>query len=69
MAERVLRMNDLTQKTRKSRSVIYDEIRRGIFPRGRQLGPRAVGWLESDIDRYLAALPFADSQGREPKVA
>ncbi|SCX52774.1 AlpA family transcriptional regulator [Variovorax sp. EL159] len=30
------------------------------FPRPRQLGPRAVGWVAVEIDTWLTARPVAD---------
>lgn len=30
------------------------------FPRPRQLGPRAVGWVAVEIDTWLVARPVAD---------
>ena len=36
-----------------SRSSIYAFIAKGEFPAPKQLGARAVGWLESDIDAWL----------------
>lgn len=52
---RVLRMTDVCAKTGLCASTIYVLISRGIFPRPFQLVPggRAVGWLESDLDKYL----------------
>jgi len=30
------------------------------FPRLRQLGPRAVGWVAGEVDKWLVARPVAD---------
>jgi prophage regulatory protein len=37
-----------------SRSSIYDRIGQGTFPSSISLGDRAVGWLESEIDTWIA---------------
>ena len=36
-----------------SRSLIYQLIADGTFPKQINLGPRAVGWLESDIQEWI----------------
>lgn len=40
-------------KTGLSRSTIYEKIKNGTFPKPIKLGPRAVGWLETEIDAWL----------------
>jgi prophage regulatory protein len=50
---RVLRMPILRDKVGLSRSTIYELISKCEFPASIPLGPRAVGWLESDIDAWL----------------
>ncbi len=54
MAESVLRLPQIKARTGLSRSTIYLRISRGEFPRPISLGLRAVGWLESDINAWLA---------------
>lgn len=48
-APTVLRRIQVQQRTGLSRSTLYQYIMEGAFPASVQLGPRAVGWLESDI--------------------
>lgn len=52
--QRVVRMPTVTGRTGLSRSHIYAEIRGGRFPTPVALGARAVGWLESEIDAWIA---------------
>lgn len=52
-SNRILRMAELKIRIGLSRSTIYELITSGHFPRSVSLGPRAVGWLESDIDAWL----------------
>ena len=40
-------------KTGLSRSTIYEKIKDGTFPKPVKLGPRAVGWFDSEIDAWL----------------
>ena len=32
----------------------YQHIKDGVFPKPVPLGPRAVGWLESDVSDWIA---------------
>lgn len=52
--ERILRLADVKTRTGLSRSTIYARIKDGHFPSHISLGPRCVGWLESDIDGWIA---------------
>lgn len=52
-AERIVRMPELKTRVGLSRSTIYEAIKNKAFPPSVPLGPRAVGWFESDIDRWL----------------
>ena len=36
-------------------STIYRYIKLGQFPAPHRLGPRTVGWLQSDLDQWLAS--------------
>jgi prophage regulatory protein len=63
---RVLRLPQVIEKTGCSKSKIYADMRRGLFPLQAALGPQSVGWHEQEIDRYLNALPRVerDENGR-----
>jgi prophage regulatory protein len=50
----ILRSKALIAKTGIPRSTRNLWINQGIFPKPIKLGARAVGWLESDIDAWLA---------------
>ena len=54
--ERVLRMRDLSKRLQLSQSRLYALIAEGKFLRPVKLVPggRAVGWLERDVDAWLA---------------
>ena len=56
MATAILRLPIVKARTGLSRSTIYQRVSAGTFPKPVNLGARAVGWLESEIDEYLAAL-------------
>ena len=50
----VLRRKQVEARTGLSRSGIYERIRAGTFPAPISLGARAVGWIESEINDWLA---------------
>jgi len=50
----ILRRKQVEQRTGLSRSTIYLSIHEGTFPRPIKLGARAVGWLENEIEAWLA---------------
>jgi prophage regulatory protein len=54
-ATTLLRMRQVRLRTGLSRSTIYLKIKTGEFPVQVSLGPRAVGWLEAEIDRWIAS--------------
>ena len=49
-----LRLPRVKQRTGISRSSLYAKIQRGEFPAPVNLGARAVGWVESEVDRWIA---------------
>jgi len=51
----ILRRKQVELRTGLSRSTIYQYIKDGAFPKPVPLGPRAVGWLESEINSWIVA--------------
>jgi prophage regulatory protein len=60
----ILRRKQVEARTGLSRSAIYGKLRRNpkrpseydpTFPRPVSLGARAVGWIESELEAWLAA--------------
>lgn len=51
----ILRRKQVEARTGLSRSTIYLRIQEGSFPRPINLGARAVGWLENEIEAWLTA--------------
>jgi prophage regulatory protein len=49
----VLRLKDVQRRVALSRSAIYSRRADSDFPAPIKLGPRAIGWLQSDVDRWL----------------
>lgn len=52
---RTLRLKAVQEKTGLTKQTIANWEREGVFPRRLRLGPNIVGWLESEIDEWIAA--------------
>jgi prophage regulatory protein len=50
----ILRLPAVKSRCGLSRSTIYERIRAGEFPAPINLGGRAVGWPEAEIDAWIA---------------
>ncbi len=50
----ILRLRQVKERTGRSRSSIYADVKAGLFPEPINIGPRAVGWIEGEIDDWLA---------------
>jgi prophage regulatory protein len=50
----ILRLPAVKTRTGLSRSTIYLRVSQGTFPRPVSLGGRAVGWVEEEIQSWLA---------------
>lgn len=51
----IIRLPQAKARTGLSRSIIYKRISEGTFPRQVSLGDRAVGWIEQEIDDWIAS--------------
>ncbi|MEX0943206.1 MAG: AlpA family transcriptional regulator [Pseudomonadales bacterium] len=54
MSHTILRLPEVKARTGLSRSSIYLRMANNEFPRPVSLGGRAVGWVEVDIENWLA---------------
>lgn len=52
---RILRIRKVRDRTGLAPSSIYEKIAKGEFPKSIALGARAVGWIEAEIDEWIAA--------------
>lgn len=52
---RILRLPEVMSRVGLHRASIYKHMAEGFFPHPVPLGARAVGWIESEIDAWLAA--------------
>ena len=54
MGDRILRLPEVVNRCGISKRTIYRLEAAGRFPARRQLGPRAVGWVESEVRAWIA---------------
>ena len=62
---RVLRLPDVVERVRLSKSTIWRLINDGAFPEPIRLGPRATGWLEEEIDAWIKSRSRAVNREQE----
>lgn len=62
----ILRRKQVQARTGLSRSTIYAFIKAGAFPKPVPLGPRAVGWIESEVSDWIAERLKAARYNTEP---
>lgn len=60
----ILRRNQVEARTGLSRSSIYAAIKAGAFPAPIALGEKSVGWLEHEIDGWIAVRVALSRQAR-----
>ena len=66
MIHSILRLPAVKATTGLSRSTIYLRIKAGEFPAQVSLGARAVGWLEAEIERWIATQVERSRQPARP---
>lgn len=52
--ERLLRLEQVEDRTGKKKSSIYAEVKDETFPPPVKLGKRASRWVESEVDDWIA---------------
>ena len=62
-APSIIRRKAVEARTGLSRSTIYQRIKDGAFPPPISLGAKAVGWLQSDIEDWIAERVQASRSG------
>lgn len=67
MTHTILRLPAVKASTGLARSTIYARVAQGTFPRPVNLGGRAVGWLEAEIQEWLQRRIDASRQGGIPE--
>lgn len=60
---KLIDINAVIDRTTESRSSIYRRVADGTFPKPVKIGPRKVGWVESEIEAHIASR-IAERDGR-----
>ncbi|MBO9657781.1 MAG: AlpA family transcriptional regulator [Chitinophagaceae bacterium] len=50
---KIIRLPEVMRTTGLARSTIYKKITEKTFPNQIPLGPKSVGWLETDIQKWI----------------
>lgn len=65
MVERILRMDEVAERLGVVTRTAHRWADSGKLPPKRQLGPKSVGILESELDEWLRNRPFAAGANSE----
>ncbi|AIW13315.1 AlpA family transcriptional regulator [Vibrio tubiashii] len=64
---RIIRLKEVIKMTGLSRSTIYERMSMEEFPASINLGGSAVGWLESEVCKWIESrIQNRDSQSNKP---
>jgi len=70
MTNMILRLPAVKTRTGLSRSTIYLRVAEGRFPKPISLGARAVGWVDAEVETWLAGQIELSrrTQGERPRA-
>jgi prophage regulatory protein len=68
-ARRIVRIAEVMRRTGLRKSRIYTGIAAGEFPKPVAITPRSVGWVESEIDEWIAERIALRDSGFRSKCA
>lgn len=54
---RILRINDILERTGLSAPTIWRLEKKGLFPKRIKIGAHSVGWRESEVSTWISNLP------------
>ncbi|ODT47079.1 AlpA family phage regulatory protein [Devosia sp. 63-57] len=62
MSETYRSMKEITAKRGISEKTVYAWIKKGIFPKGEKVGPKAVRWKDSVVEEAFANMAGGNTQ-------
>jgi prophage regulatory protein len=65
-SRKFLRIHGVISKTGLPKPTLYKAIAQGRFPRPYSIGPRAVAWLEDEIDVWIQSKIDSQSPSKTP---
>ena len=57
VSDRLLKIDEVLTVTALSRATVYRLGAAGMFPKPRRVGPRAVRWVEREVQEWIEARP------------
>tara|TARA_R110000737_G_scaffold351767_1_gene395004 strand:+ start:603 stop:836 length:234 start_codon:yes stop_codon:yes gene_type:complete len=60
--ERIIRLDEVKEITKKSKTSIYADMLKGTFPSSLHIGLRAVGWRFSEVQEWVLNLQPTQEQ-------
>ncbi len=67
--ERILKVKDVAKDTGLSRPEIYRRVKLKEFPQPIKIGARAIGWVESEVQKYIKGMIAKSRKATLSKVA
>lgn len=64
-SSRILRLPLVIARTGLPKSTIYERIGAGTFPRQVSLGAHSVGWIEDEVDSWIAGRIVASRTAKD----
>lgn len=61
--DEIITIDEVIAKTSLGKTTIYRQMKAGTFPKQVNLGGQRVGWLKSDITRWLQKLKHTHVSG------
>lgn len=55
MTDRILSRDEMSSRISVSKMTLYRWVKQGVLPPPVQVGPRRVGWLESQVEEFIAS--------------
>ncbi len=63
MTTRLIKLPEVMQRTGKKRSTIYANVKAGLMPAPIKIGEKAVCWVETEIEEWIASRIIASRGG------
>lgn len=63
MTTRLIKLPEVMQRTGKKRSTVYANVKDGLMPAPIKIGEKAVCWVESEIEDWIASRITASRGG------
>ena len=59
--KQIISIGDVCRQTSLGKSCIYDKIKKGEFPKPRQLTRGRVGWVQAEVNSWAESRPIANA--------